>query len=155
MVTRPSRLFLVTLASAALLLAMAVPATGVSRSFTLTAILYSDPNWKTPLGTLDLRLSQSIGDPNLYEAMGEARFGGGADGYTALLITGPDGAEISWGDPNQSNGIVTFRLATVITADVATRMIGDPNLFIATLYVEGTPVGSGPLMYAPSFERKR
>jgi hypothetical protein len=146
MVTRPSRLFLVTLASAALLLAVAVPATGASRSFTLTATLFGNPDDKIALGTLELRLSQSYGDPNHYQAIGEARFGGTADGYTALVITG-GGAEITFGDPNQFGGVVVFRLATVIPADLATRMWGDPNEFTATLYVERTPVGSGQLMY--------
>jgi hypothetical protein len=155
MVTRTSRLFLVALASVALLLAAAIPAAGASRSFTLTATLYGDPDDKIALGTLELRLSQSVGDPDEYQAMGEARFGGGADGYTALLITGPDGAEISFGDPNESNGVVVFRLATVIPVDLATRMVGDPDDFTATLYIDSTPVGSGELRYAPSFERKR
>jgi hypothetical protein len=160
MVTRTSRVFLVVLASAALLLAVAVPATAASRSFTLTATLYGNPDDKIALGTLEFRLSQSYGDPDEYQAMGEARFGGVANGYTALVITG-GGAEISWGDPDQYGdpdqfgGLIVFRLATVMPADLATRMIGDPNQFAATLYIDSTPVGSGQLMYAPSFERKR
>jgi hypothetical protein len=158
MVTRTSRLFLVALASAALVLAAALPAAGASRSFTLTASLYGDPDDKDALGSLELRLSQSVGDPDQYQAMGSARFGGVANGYTALVITG-GGTEISWGDPDQYGdpneygdpdqfgGLIVFRLDTVIPADLASRMWGDPDDFTATVYVERTPVGSGQLMY--------
>jgi hypothetical protein len=158
MVTRTSGRFLVALASSALLLAAALPAAGASRSFTLTAILYGDPDEKNALGSLELRLSPSYGDPEQYQAMGVARFGGVANGYTDLVITG-GGAEISWGDPDQYGdpneygdpdqfgGLIVFRLATVIPTDLATRMWGDPDDFTATLYVERTPVGSGQLMF--------
>jgi hypothetical protein len=158
MVTRTSRLFLVALASAALVLAAAATPAGASRSFTLTAILYGDPDEKIALGSLELRLSQSVGDPDQYQAMGSARFVGVANGFTDLVITG-GGAEISWGDPDeygdpneygdpdQFGGLIVFRLATLIPTDLASRMWGDPDDFTATLYVERTAVGSGPLMY--------
>jgi hypothetical protein len=148
MATRPGTVFAVALATAALLLATALPVTGASRTFTLWAQLYGDPNERSLLGTLELRLSQAYGDPDQYQAMGKARFGGGADGYSALVITG-GGTEIRWGDPNEFNGVVVFTLDILIPADLASRMVGDPDQFTATVYVGSTPVGSGPLMGAP------
>jgi len=136
------------------LVAFAVGGVAAAETSALTSTLFSDPNANVPLGTAELRLTQAVGDPGLFQAVGEARFPAAAEPYTALVITGPDGEVLSFSDLEQFGGIFLFTVDTVLPATVAAQMVGDPGLFTASVFTASGAAGSGWLrLGAPTFRQ--
>lgn len=79
------------------------------RTFVLTAELRGtdDPNQKNVIGALELQLTQSIGDPTIFQAVSTAHLLALDKSYTGGVIIDNDTGSVS--DPNQRGGQVFFR----------------------------------------------
>jgi len=95
------------------------------------------------LGTVELRLQQAIGDPHIFDVTGHARLLPEADPYTSGTVqSGRSVSVITFIGPNidsRTNSVV-FRVATTISATIATQVIGAPSEFVVVFY---TASGSG------------
>ncbi len=114
----------------------------------LTAQLYTtgNPERSRLAGTLELRLTQAIGDPHIFTAMSEAHLLTLASPYTLGSIFDARGVNVfSYEDPDERTADVMFKVERSISSDLARRMIGSPDSFTATFYTATGPAASGQL----------
>jgi hypothetical protein len=123
----------------------------------LTAQLYTigNPDGSRLAGTLELRLTQAIGDPHIFTAMSEAHLLTVASPYKFGFISAAgDGNVFSYEDPDERTADVMFRVEKSISSDVARRMIANPDSFTATFYTATGPAASGQLQLGPPSQQR-
>src|SRR5262245_59217804 len=81
-------------------------AEAASRTFVFTAVLVADPDLvgdpNQIVGTLQLLVTQAVGDPDVFQAIGQAHLVKRVEPYTTGLIAHATGAVIvNMGDPEE------------------------------------------------------
>jgi hypothetical protein len=142
------------------LAALAAPAEG--RTFVFSALFvgnpddYGDPN-ERPVGTLTLLVTQGVGNPEDFVAIGTAYLTRPlAEPYTEVQITDRTGAVVLGMDDPEGlpGGVTVFSSETLIPAAIVARMVGDPDQFLVTAFTALGPVATGQLQFRGPLERK-
>jgi hypothetical protein len=110
---------------------------------------FTDPGIRNTLGTLELRLTQAIGDPHIFEALGEAHLLALDEPYVRGAVVEDGITVIGYTDPRQRSADVFFKLATTIPATLAARMFDDPQQFTAVFSTAAGPAVAGHLKLGP------
>jgi hypothetical protein len=111
--------------------------------------LFGDPD-ERPVGTLTLQLTEAVGDPDQFEAIGIAHLTRTlTEPYTMTQITDATGAVVlGMGDPEElPGGFTAFSVETTIPTEIAARMVGDPENFPVTVFTALGPVATGHLRF--------
>jgi hypothetical protein len=157
---RPSR-SLVAAIIAVVLAGLAAPVEG--RTFAFHALLFGDANLfgdpdPRPVGLLTLRLTEAVGEPNLFEAVEVAHLTRTlAEPYMMVQITDATGAVvIGMDDPEElPGGVTVFSVETTIPAEIVAVMVGDPENFPVTVFRALGPVATGQLRLMGPVQRGR